>query len=241
MRVAVCLSGYVRGMDACIPTWQKHLLSNHHQFDFFFCAGPTTEWINTVGIDPYLQKLRMNFNLINVSIAQPVSAPYPKILEDRNFNSRNLEHFLSMFDKIKQSNQLKSNHETLHNFKYDCVIRLRPDVFLRTNVESLVEVSKWNVPKHGDFGGINDQFAWSSSENMDYYCSLYDNIIKYLEEDKSLTVNPEYLLKRHWEKANVPLIRPNILYNLARTNSDFLPDNETRERLQRESNGTRNL
>lgn len=91
-------------------------------------------------------------------------------------------------------------------------------------------MEKWHVPKHGDFGGLNDQMCWSSSPNMDFYCQLYDSVEAYLVEDSNLALNPEFLMKRHWEKSGCALQRPNILYQLARNNTHMLPDNETREK-----------
>lgn len=241
MKIAVCLSGLFRGVQACLPTWQKHLLNQNHQFEFFICTGPTVEWCSGTKIQYHLNLLQNAVKVNDILIEEPIPGPYPPIAIVRNFNKRNYEHFYSMFHKIKMSNQLKSVYEKDYGFQYDMVMRFRPDTYLRSDVVIEGEPDKWHVPKHGDFGGLNDQMAWSSSPNMDFYCSIYDNIEAYLEQDASLTLNPEYLMKRHWEKSGKALQRPNILYQLARDNTNMLPDNETRERISRETNGTRNV
>lgn len=240
MKVAICLSGLFRGMQVCLPTWQENLLNSDNQFDFFVCTGPTVEWCSGSQIDFHLKLLKSQCNVVDVMIEQAIAGPYDQILETRNFNKRNLEHFLSMFHKIQQANSLKSAYENEHHFKYDLVMRFRPDIYLKTPIK-LEASKKWNVPKYGDFGGLNDQMAWGNSENMDFYSSLFDNIVPYLQADPALLLNPEYLTRYHWKKSGCALLRPNILYQLARDNTNMLPDNETRERLMRESNGTRNL
>src|SRR5574338_291992 len=171
MKVAVCLSGLFRGIRACLPTWEKHLIEKNTdcQFEFFVCTGPTVEWCNGIRIDNHLTWLQNAVKVIDIKIEEPVGGPYPPIAIVRNFNKRNYEHFYSMFHKIKMSNQLKSVYEMDFKFQYDMVMRFRPDTYLRSDVIIGNETDKWHVPKHGDFGGLNDQMAWSSSENMNYY------------------------------------------------------------------------
>lgn len=240
MKVAVCLSGLFRGIQVCLPTWQQYLLNQNHQFEFFICTGPTVEWCSGVRISNHLAWLQNAVKVIDIKIEEPVSK-WPPIAIVRNFNTRNYEHFFSMFHKIKVANQLKMEYERQFKFQYDMVMRFRPDTYLKSPLLLDSEFEKWHVPKHGDFGGLNDQMAWSSSKNMDYYSGLYDNIESYLEQDPAMLLNPEYLMKRHWEKSGCAMLRPNILYQLARDNTNMLPDNETREKILIESNGTRHV
>lgn len=240
MKIAVCISGLFRGMEICLPTWRTHLLNSTDQFDAFVCTGPNTEWCNYTSSLYMMSKLKELFNSTTYVIEHDVPDQFPGIIEERNFNKRNKIHVMSMFSKIKTANDLKIQHEQKYGFIYDVVIRWRPDTYLKSSI-ALSNEDKLFVPKHGDFGGLNDQMAWSNSKNMDHYSNLYSKITDYLNEDKSLTFNPELLTKRHWEKLGKPLQRPNVMYQLARDNSNMLPDNETRERIQRESNGTRNL
>lgn len=241
MKVAVCISGFSRGIEACIPTWEKFLIDKSHQMDAFICSGPSIEYTNARPINHLIPLVQPLFtNTIWKTEESIWEMNIPPIIEERNFNNRNKQHVMSMFHKIKTVNDMKREYEVTNGFRYDVVVRWRPDTYLRTPIE-IIREDKWFVPKHGDFGGLNDQMAWSTSENMDFYSTLYDQIVPYLQQDSSLTFNPELLLRRHWQKSGKALQRPAILYQLARDNVNMLPDNETRERIMRESNGTRNL
>jgi hypothetical protein len=112
----------------------------------------------------------------------------------------------SMWYSIKRSNQLKTEHEKAHNFKYDLVIRSRTDIILQgLSLEKLTEADC----VYTDFVGENeefpnDQFAVSDSASSDYYSSLYDNLVAYRDEGFTWFVG-ERLLKYHMSKSNIKL------------------------------------
>lgn len=228
MKVALCISGFFRGFPACLPTWHGRLFNSEHEFHAFICTGETRDWHLQESVDADIQRLNDFAKVIAISKEPNLCDPFPEIIVKRNFNARNISHVLSMFHKIKTSLNLKREYEVSNNFTYDVVVRLRPDTYLKSDI-LLDQNNDWNVPLYGDFGGLNDQMAWSNSSNMDYYGSIYDMIVPYLEKNQELILNPEYLVKLHWEKSGCGLRRPFMLYQLARDNVNFLPDNKTRE------------
>jgi len=91
------------------------------------------------------------------------------------------ENLLSMFTSIQRACALKSEYEQEKAIVYDCVVRCRSDLFffgdfcLADYADRLDQVVV--VPEGADFrNGINDQLAFSSSRNMDVYCSTADFI-----------------------------------------------------------------
>lgn len=240
MRIAVCLSGHFRGLQACLPTWQQHLLDPDHEFHFFVCTGTSIEPNGGDTIWSLVDFLNQHLQVKKLKTTESVLGPYPALYQERNYFKYNVQNVVSMYDKIKQANLLKCEYEKEQGFRYDVVIRFRPDIYLRSQIDIVNDLDKWHIPKFGDWAGLNDQMLWSNSANMDFACGLSDDILSYLEEDSNLPFNPEALLKKRWQKSGCPLLRPNILYQLARNNSYMLPDSETRERIARETNGTRN-
>ena len=228
MKIALCLSGYFRGFQICFPTWKQFLLDPNHEFDAFVCTGATRDWHTLDSIDDELWMLKSGLKVVKHSIVPSVHYRFPSILSQRNFNGRNISNVLSMFNKIKLANELKKEHEQANGFKYDLVVRFRLDTFLKSKINFEYNDNALYIPNHGDWGGINDQMAWSSSANMDHYSRVYDFIVPYLRQTPKLLLDPEALLKHHLDKIQLPIHRSDILYQLARDNFNLLPDNEAR-------------
>ena len=72
---------------------------------------------------------------------------------------------------LQQSNILKSKYEEQNNFKYDCVIRMRPDILPEPEAIfpelSQLDLNKLHVFKHDAWFGYNDRVYFSNSANMD--------------------------------------------------------------------------
>jgi hypothetical protein len=230
MRVALCISGYFRGLKTSLPTWTKHLFNKDLTIDTFIHTGPNLDIHAHGGIGFEKDLLNKEIKPIEIVIENKSHFTNSSLVQQRNTNKRSIDNLFSMYYRIKRCNELKMKYEQNNGFTYDCVIRFRPDIYLRQDViiDSTTDLSKWNVPKYGDFTGLNDQIAWSSSANMNYYSNAFDYLEKYLIEDPNLIFNPELHLKRHWEKSGCDIHRPEILYNLSRRYG-LLPDNKTRE------------
>jgi len=228
MKIALCISGYIRTFRTTINNLKTNFLSVYPETDIFVHTWTQVDYWNIENV--YLHTIDGICRTKKCIIECPKEFDVQKIIHDRNPDPlRNVGHVLSMFYKIKQCNELKKQYEIENNFKYDCVIRFRPDIQLLSNFTIDEDnLDKLNVPKYGDFSGINDQFAYSTSENMDLYCSLFDKINQYLEKDESLFFNPEVLLKYHIEKQNLNINRPEIKYVLLKREDEIL-DNKKRE------------
>lgn len=140
------------------------------------------------------------------------------------------KHILAMFYKIKACNKMKQQAEIDGGFKYDVVVRTRFDLVLFAPVRfsELTELDKAvyvfsrpaYVPVEPSNNMIDQQcravsdgrtavgspaladfFAVGSSDNMDYYASLYDRIDDLTA--KYGVFAPESLLYQHlWEHPN---------------------------------------
>lgn len=90
--------------------------------------------------------------------------------------------------KIKKVNKMKTDYENTNGFKYDLVIRSRPDNIMTAPISSRyldkinTHIYAINCPGTFYQNRIYDIFFYSSSENMDTLSDAYDNI-KMLEND----------------------------------------------------------
>lgn len=114
-----------------------------------------------------------------------------------------------MFWSIYQSNLLKCDYEKENNFKYDIVIRCRPDfeyyTILNFNILKLVEKNTILMPLD-NYAFVTqqcDKFAIANSETMDYYCNLINNILDYEDKYPKEFWDGPSVLKRHLVLKNV--------------------------------------
>ena len=97
---------------------------------------------------------------------------------------------------MKESLRLKSEYERANNFKYDLVIRTRFDIGL----ESSLSPETYNL-QEGVYSPdvcanplvISDWFNFSTSEIMDNYSNIYDNIIDYHKAGVMITSGEELI------------------------------------------------
>lgn len=105
------------------------------------------------------------------------------------------ERILSQFYSVQKSIELKREYEREHNFRYDCVIKSRFDLgrinrntsgpgrenpyacqcinFDPEQDMNFLYVANWNLFNEGPA----DMWYYSSSENMDNFCNLYDKAL----------------------------------------------------------------
>jgi hypothetical protein len=130
-----------------------------------------------------------------------------------------LKNLLSMFTSMQRACELKSAHEHETGVQYDCVVRCRSDLFflapfsLERHADQLEKSIV--IPQGGDFrGGINDQLAFSSSQNMDAYCSAVGFLDAYY--DAGGLLHAESLLRAHLAERGLTTLRAPIDYEIVR-------------------------
>src|SRR5690606_33833372 len=127
------------------------------------------------------------------------------LMRKANTDARDINGLLSMFYSIEKCNQLKQEYEKDNNFVYDFVVRIRTDLLFMSPfyIKKNIDTNKLYVPYGYDYSGLNDQVAYGGSPIMDQYSMVFSKIEQLLQEGVKL--NPEFLLKRHVDKNNLPL------------------------------------
>jgi hypothetical protein len=209
-RVAVCFSGQARISEKNI----KYFIENIY-IPFSFagydvdCFAHFWTYINESTTLSRINNRKMNMELSGdfdnsvfdkidyfKNTLKPVNIQLNKNLEEiSEFKLDKLPHphakgYNSQYLSIKLAAMLCNNHEIQNNFKYDYVVRIRPDISIMTPLNPLKLDNNCicvpNTNAHG-FGlsptfwdetiHCNDQLAISSSENMYKYSQILDYII----------------------------------------------------------------
>ena len=235
LKVAVCISGFLRSFE---QTFESLFVNLTDQFncDFFIHT-----WDMVGSFERHFDNKVSNISTRNIeNRIRDIYNPKQLIIEPKkHFHITDMIRYkafgrdpnavLSMYYKIQECNKLKSSYEFQNNFKYDLVVRYRSDMLIQSKIiiDPTLDLTQMYIPSQGDFGGINDQFAFSNSANMDIYSSLFNKINQYLNENQIL--NPELLLKYHLEINQFSLKRFNCNYVLNRPDGSF-QDNGLLER-----------
>jgi len=203
MKVCLLLSGQMRNADEVFPSFKSNLLDRYNT-DIFIST-----W-NSYNIQ---QSINL-FNPISVDIENyeagfqskwnELTSHYQYKLE----TNANLVSMISMWYKTLQVNQLKKKYENLMGFKYDLIIKTRPDIILEEPIH-LVQSDNFAIPFGWDWSnGINDLMAWGNQSNMETYCELFymfTNLANSMD-----TINAETMLREYLKIKNIKPTRPKV-------------------------------
>jgi hypothetical protein len=236
MRVALCLSGQTRCFDRCFDSLRKYIIEplNCDVFCHFWDNSQIPPvWAETLyndqnalawqpldgdyGLD-LIHKLSPRKLLIEPQKIFDVEA-YANACtpENSRMQAKSFVNPLSMYYSILMANYCKTTWEHRHGFRYDCVIRGRTDLLFHEEIPQtqLDDLSKIYLPEEQGWGGYNDMFAFSSSDNMDVYADCINFIPVHFFE-RGGNFHPETFLKRHLEDKDMPVELTPMYYTLTR-------------------------
>ena len=151
------------------------------------------------------------------------------------------------FWSIYQANKLKRKYELENNFTYDMVIRCRYDIglneesidsntmiYVLQNKNIMIGIpgigfrgpTTWEQTNSGQLPGLDDQFAYGPSREMDIYSaaffsqtSAYNDLGEMHKFKGENSLGPEVLLKYHLDKElgeDKILIKPSLTHTIIR-------------------------
>jgi len=196
MKVALCLSGQARSFDKAFPFVKKNLLDKHDVTVFFHT------W-NTVD-ETEILRLYTNSQLwLTEPPQEPDLSKYTRVPPPQP-NWKVKDPALStwaQFYSLNKANTLKIKYEREFGMNFDWVIRSRFDFALNTEIpfedldNSKLYIPNCRMTPNRDFG--NDQFAFSSSRNMDKYCNVFNRIDEFY--DVGVTMIGEDMMSMNWK------------------------------------------
>ena len=183
-KIALCISGQPRSVDLAFPYVKKNILDGNDVTVFTF------SWGNQFN-NPYNPVKSEVMEQIVPDLSKYTRFPPPQ--PNWKVKDPKLSTWSQLY-AIAECNKLKCMYEKENNMTFDWVIRTRFDFAINTYIPfEVLDNSKLYIPNcrmtpDRDFG--NDQFAFSSSENMDNYSrcfhhidDFYDDGVQYMCED----------------------------------------------------------
>lgn len=232
MKIALVYSGQPRDIKECFPNhWETFWKTNEGcEVDVF-----AHMWNDEGGYFWDDHKVRGKWESWQVPFMQENWRPkgleleQPKVFESDVFKPdprfpHPINNTISMMYSLYKANELKKKYEEENNFKYDCVVRLRTDTLFFSKVGPLKDYDLdycyvKNVYAHTDYG-IDDQFAFSNSENMDKYFDAYENIYDNIQD--GCAINPETLMGWNLQvRHKVKTIKSDINHRLWRDKDGY--------------------
>ncbi len=147
-----------------------------------------------------------NHNVAALELADQNAVPNFHITE--NYAQETIQpNVWKMWYSQYMANKLRVDYENANNFKYDVVIRARPDISLESHLDitfmrghfnnesNLVLMSQNKRCGYSVF--ITDLIGVSTSDNMSVYTNLYNEAIEH--HKRGVIFHPETMLARHLE------------------------------------------
>jgi hypothetical protein len=206
MKVALCLSGQPRSVKEGYEYVKKNLLDLNDVTVFCHVwESPNVELVSKL----YKPEVLMVEKPINPDLSKYTRVPPPQ----PNWKVKNpaLSTYAQLY-ALNKCNELKSIYEEQNGFKFDWVIRSRFDFALNIQIPfEMLDNNKLYIPNcrrvpTKDFG--NDQFALSSSDNMNKYSETFNNIDKFY--DNGTIMMCEDMMSENWKLNG--LVGENLVY-----------------------------
>lgn len=208
MKIALCLSGQPRMVRAGYEFVKKNILDGNDVT--VFCHTWYDSAVDEMPpIEIYMPEVFAVEPAINPDLSKYTRVPPPQ----PNWKVKNpaLSTYAQLY-AINKCNELKSIYEEENNMKFDWVVRSRYDFAINVKIPfNQLDNSKLYIPNcrqtpGRDFG--NDQFAFSSSENMDKYSDAFNRIDEFY--DSGVQMMCEDLMSANWKANN--LVGSNLVY-----------------------------
>lgn len=182
VKIALCISGQPRSVDLAFPFVKKNILDGNDVTVFTFSWGKDTDDGNKKIVELYKPARSVVVEQIVPDLSKYTRFPPPQ--PNWKVKDPKLSTWSQLY-AIQRCNELKSEHELTSKIKFDWVIRTRFDFAINALIPfNELDNSKLYIPNcrmtpARDFG--NDQFAFSSSKNMDEYSRCFEHIEEFYE------------------------------------------------------------
>jgi hypothetical protein len=187
MKIALCFSGQLRTGLQTAPNILRYIGDLLPECDFFIHTWDIESPPHAAKEQTPVDKTKFSeFHKIYNPIAMVVEPYNLRPMPEGGWGGERLDpktnlKYISMFESIYEANRLKTLHEQKHNFTYDRVIRIRPDLVFspdKTLRDDLILAPVANdtlvAAFHKGYGEnkLEDIFWIGTSEAMDRTCAF---------------------------------------------------------------------
>jgi len=208
MKIALCLVGQARSVEAGYEFHKKNILDGN-DVTAFFHTWASEDNLYAKALELYKPGNWSVEQSPNVDLSKYTRTPPPspnwKVKDGR------MSTYAQLY-AIERCNSMKCIYEQEHKMTFDWVIRSRFDFAINARIPfDELDNSKLYIPNcrmvpTRDFG--NDQFAFSSSENMDKYARAVEHIDEFY--DSGIQYMCEDFMSANWKKYG--LVGENLVY-----------------------------
>jgi hypothetical protein len=208
MKIALCLSGQARSVKQGYEFVKKNILDDN-DVTVFFHTWETEENLHEEALNLYQPANWLVEKPLNVDLSKYTNTPPPspnwKVKDGR------LSTFVQLY-AIESCNMMKCIYEQGHDMEFDWVIRSRFDFAINTKIpfaelnNTKLYIPNCRITPNRDFG--NDQFAFSSSKNMDKYSDTFSHIDKFYNSGTQMMC--EDMMSANWKSNG--LVGDNLVY-----------------------------
>jgi hypothetical protein len=208
MKIALCLSGQPRSVEAGYQFHKKNILDGN-DVTVFFHTWATEDNLYAKALELYKPA---NWSLepqLDVDLSKYTRTPPPspnwKVKDGR------MSTYAQLY-AIKECVRTKNEYEKYFDMKFDWVIRSRFDFAINARIpfdtlnSNNLYIPNCRMTPNRDFG--NDQFAFSSSENMDKYADAYNHIDEFYNSGVQYMM--EDFMSANWKRNG--LVGENLVY-----------------------------
>lgn len=206
MNIALCFSGFVRTLEICYPSLKEVIiepLQQKYDVDIFGSFPNNSDSLKLLAFNhiEIVEDLKED-NLSNLYLSKMRPS-----LNVEQFNE--LVSYLRQWKSWQNVSNLMCRSEP--DKKYDWVFRMRTDQVFQGKIEDLTGLNNSNLycPNHDNNGGVNDCFAFSSSQNMKIYLDLIEYVDEYLRG--GTRIHAETMLFKHLQTQNIRIARTGII------------------------------
>ncbi|MGQ7744850.1 hypothetical protein ACUNDQ_11640 [Pectobacterium brasiliense] len=145
-KIAICFFGHLRTYDKCAPFLKRNLI-NKYDCDLFMHTWSTLDhntitWHNSTSskgksYKSDILKAYGEFREIEIEEQKPQDWGVVKIKKSHDSDETQMSIFgiHSMYYSMRKSNQLREEYATKNKIKYDLVLCIRPDIWLKKTLD----------------------------------------------------------------------------------------------------------
>lgn len=223
MKIAILISGFLRtiehNLEKNLQLFEENNTTTNEkiQFDYYLHIS------NEEHLDEYFNKHTSIKNVIDK--LNPIHIIYENEIKSTEIDQQYINMY-RMWYKIYLLNTLKNTHAKANKFRYDLVIRMRPDLYIIDKTIDLKTIihnsnkSTTNFEKNNScIYSLNDEFFMGNSTDMDLMCNLFlefELLIKIIKSNRKYYDNfkKTIFFQLYTNKHKIKILEHNIYYKL---------------------------
>jgi hypothetical protein len=208
MKIALCISGQPRMWEKGFEYHNTNIIKGNDVTVFLHSWEMPAEQMQQIS-EKYQAKSFITSPNPTIDLSKYTNTPPPspnwKVKDGR------MSTWAQMY-AIYECMRTKREYEEYHNMKFDWVIRSRFDFAINVRIPfdtlnpNKLYITNCRMSPNRDFG--NDQFAFSSSENMDKYSYAYQHYDEFYKQGVQFMM--EDFMSANWKRYE--LVGENLVY-----------------------------